>query len=354
MHLKNEDGAALVLVLLLLLVGTVLVGVLLTTAGNYINVAAHEEGISKAFYNADSGVEFVKVNLEKINFASFEEEQEYYLEFREDTLEVKEDEVWITGEDLDIDTDDIEFKIKVKKDGEFTFNSTGRYKINSGKEYTKKIKFDLNTTANMKNFNLKKDKNKEEKDHYKEAGPGHLEDHITFNEWPDFDFLKLTKEFLDEDLFIEDDFDNSSFDHFYSDGDFNLSDIKDQNNIVENKNILIRNGNLDISSGGKKADRSPEVIKNSIIIVEGRLDIDAKLEIDNSIIFVKDYLSMRGASASDEWDNSMFFIYGENPMGQGNEEYYLDIRGTGNFYVNSDDLPDEFKVDLIIKNWVQL
>ena len=76
MFKKNEDGAALVLVLLLLLVGTVLVTALATTARNHINIAVHEEGMSKAFYNADSGVEYVKANIDDIE------------KFKEDNIEM--------------------------------------------------------------------------------------------------------------------------------------------------------------------------------------------------------------------------------------------------------------------------
>ncbi|MGM0502701.1 MAG: hypothetical protein ACQERJ_09230, partial [Bacillota bacterium] len=101
MFKKNEDGAALVLVLILLLVGTVLVTALATTARNHINIAVHEEGMSKAFHNAESGVEYVRANIDDIVSDGIEDIDS------DDDLE-----------DLDLKSKDIKFEITIKDDGD--------------------------------------------------------------------------------------------------------------------------------------------------------------------------------------------------------------------------------------------
>ena len=52
---KNESGAALVIVLILLVTGSLLIGSLFVVAQSHINSAVREEGNSKAFYYADAG-----------------------------------------------------------------------------------------------------------------------------------------------------------------------------------------------------------------------------------------------------------------------------------------------------------
>lgn len=124
MSLRNEDGAALVLVLLLLIVGTVLVGALLSSARNHINITVHEEAMSKAFYSADSGVEFVRANIEEIIKLETIDEG-YYLNNSEEHIEIDNEEFWITFDD----SEDIKFKIKVDKYDGNSINliSTGQY-----------------------------------------------------------------------------------------------------------------------------------------------------------------------------------------------------------------------------------
>jgi hypothetical protein len=289
--------------------------------------------MSKAVHNAESGVEFVRANINDIVSDGIEK---------------------IDSDNLDLESENIKFEINIDDNSDYyEATSKGIYEVASGKEYIQKINFniDFGLLGNLKNFNIKKQDNKKEDEHYKDAG-GNLEDHISFNEWPSETFVSLAKIFLNPKFFDGDNFDNSDFNHIYENNDFNLSDIMDENNTIDSQNILIRNGNLIMESGGVNK-KAPEVIKNSIIVVEGEFNINTNLEIDNSVIFVKDNLSHNGASRSDDWDNTLAFIYSEN---SNKHDYYLDFRGTGGFYVNSDDLPNDFvySPEPEITNWSQL
>ncbi|MFW6282339.1 MAG: hypothetical protein ACOC1O_06100 [bacterium] len=332
MFFKNEDGAALVLVLLLLLVGTVLVGVLATTARNHINIAGHEEGMSKAFYNADSGVEFLKARMNNSDFDFSQIDENEYLSVDEDgNIKFIDSETWIDREDLKVEDNDIKFKIKADNSEDNLFVSEGSYIGNKGREYNQKIKFVVLYTldSGTKNFNIQQKGTKEDADYYNINGQDNgISDAINIANWGADNFVDFSKNFLSSDFFNIND-------------EFNLSKFG------EEESYIYSNGDLKLSHTD---------IENSIVVVNGKLEMGAQTNVKNSLIIVKDYIDMNGSSSAKDWENPVFYIYGENYKSKGKEEYYLELNGTGDFDLGIDpnSLPDEIETEASITNWSQL
>ena len=338
---KKQDGAALVLVILMLLVGTILVNALFVTVRSHIRTVPHEEAMSKAFYSADSGVEFIKSNLNKINISAISSGDYLAVQDENDDGELEisftGSKTWIDSDDLDVD--DIKFNIRVDStSGNPSFISEGVFESVYGKQYTERIKFDISAGSGYKTFNIQ---DKGVSNHYNESGPGNLTDHINIYDFGADNFIDFAKLFLTGGFFDGNDFadDNSDdVDVFYEN-----SNVDFKNQLVDAQNIIIKNGNLTM----KKA-----TINNSIVVIDGYLDFDPPDNyINNSVILVKDYISSQGASASANFDNNMFFIYSNDSNTNG---YYLDFRGTGNFNINPGNLPDEYQPDFSIDGWEQL
>jgi hypothetical protein len=334
MHFKDEKGAALMLVLLLMIIGTILVGALFTTVRSHLSTAVHQEAMSKAFNSAESGVEFIRGNIDKIDFSSLNEDEYLSVSIDEDDIDMKFDntEEWIDSDTLDNDFfEDIQFNIQVEENsGDITFISTGKYD-SSGREYKEKIKFDIAGGSNFKSFNIQF--KGEDVDHYNEAGPGNLVDHIYIHDWGTEDFNSFLSLFLSDSFF-----DNIDDNYRYED-----ENVSFNNENINGENLYIKNGDLTI----KKTE-----INNSIVVIDGDLDFNPpKNEINNSVILVKGNVSSQGASANSDLNNNMVFIYANETNNQG---YYLDFRGTGSFNVNPQDLPEEYQPKLSINNWKQL
>ena len=155
---KNSDGAVLVMVMVMLVVGSILVTTLLASSRNYINTAEHEEAMSKSFYAANSGVEFIKSKINNIDFSSAKEGEYIIVDnngnidssnieiITQDDLEDNE-EIWIDSDNLDGFDSNINFNIEIiningtgNEVTEVTIVSQGKYNKN-GKEYTKEIEF---------------------------------------------------------------------------------------------------------------------------------------------------------------------------------------------------------------------
>lgn len=142
MIFNNEDGVALVIVLLLLTIGGILVPVLMNTSSTHIKTAKHKEATSKSFYAADSGVELVKANINDIdfsdiNFDKIEDDNENYYEYldSDDINDLKfEDnkDNWFGKGDFDFgdeEVQEIQFRIKVIGKDPITLVSKGKYAI---------------------------------------------------------------------------------------------------------------------------------------------------------------------------------------------------------------------------------
>ncbi|MFW6027082.1 MAG: hypothetical protein ACOCRX_12170, partial [Candidatus Woesearchaeota archaeon] len=97
MTFKNEDGVALVMVLLLLTIGGILVPVFMNASRTHIETAKYKEATSKSFYFADSGVEFVKANINDIDFGEIAIDK--YLDIN--NLKFEDNDNWFGKGDFD-------------------------------------------------------------------------------------------------------------------------------------------------------------------------------------------------------------------------------------------------------------
>lgn len=151
MFYKKEDGMALIMVLLMLIVGSVLVSALFISVRAHIRTAVHEEAMSKAFYAADSGAEFVKANIEEISFNDISEDEEKYLKIDNNgDINLSNTKVWIDNQDLSVPGSEILFNIKISKNNnKGTFISEGKYQ-NSKKDYTEEIELVYNLPSGSK------------------------------------------------------------------------------------------------------------------------------------------------------------------------------------------------------------
>ena len=339
--IRKQEGAALVLVLVLLLVGTILINALFITVRSYIKTMPHEEGMSKAFYSADSGVEFVKANMNNINFNSINNGDYLVAEDSNNDGELEfsftDNKYWIDSSVLEVD--DMRFNIKVySASGDPSFVSEGTYESTNDKQYNEEIKFNITAGSGLKSFNIQE---KEVDDHYNESGPGNLIDHINIYDWGAEDFISFARIFLSNSFFDNGEFADDSkdiVDQYYENTNVNF-----EKENIDGKNIIIKNGNLRINK---------TEINNSILVIEGNIDFDPpKNKISNSIVIVKGNISSQGNSASADFENNMFFIYSDEANKKG---YYLDFRGTGSFNINPGDLPDEYQPNLSISGWEQL
>src|SRR6056297_345181 len=195
----NEEGAALVMVMIMLIVGSIFVTVMLRSVNTHMNVAVHEEGMSQAFYSADSGVEFVKANINKINLNSINTGDYLVAEDTNNDGELEfsytDTKYWIDSSILGID--DIKFNIVVSSvSGNPSFTSEGNYTSTSGRHYSEEIKFNISAGSGLKSFNIQKDQDKEIDEHYNEAGPGNLTEHINIYDWVAADFIAFARTFL--------------------------------------------------------------------------------------------------------------------------------------------------------------
>ncbi|MFO7815581.1 MAG: hypothetical protein R6V14_07635 [Halanaerobiales bacterium] len=344
--IKKQNGAALVLVILLLLVGTLLINALFITVRSYIKTMPHEEAMSKAFYSADSGVEFFKSNMSKINFNSIDNGDYLVVEDSDDNGELEfsftDTKYWIESDILEVD--DIRFNISVDStSGKPTFVSEGNYESTNGRQYSEKIKFDISAGSGLKSFNIQ-DQNKNK--HFNQAGQDVLSDIVNIYDWEANNFIKFAQIFLSNSFFDGDDFaDDDTVDLYYEN-----NDVEFKNDIINGENIIVKRGNLKMSK---------TTITDSIIVVDGNLSINpSKNYIKNSVIIVKDYVNASGISSSESFENSMFFIYSDDTN---KKDYYLDFRGTGNIEIIPEDvklelvnIPDGYQPKFSVNGWEQL
>ncbi|MCC3143732.1 hypothetical protein LJ207_00130 [Halanaerobium sp. Z-7514] len=345
MSLRNEDGAALILVLLFLLVGTVLVGALFTSVRGHISTSVHEESIAKAFHNADSGVEFINSRLNQIQLNDIEEN--YSLKLENGEIEFNSADNWIDGEDLGLDESKIKFKITAddldNENGDF-FISKGLYRANNDREYTQEIRFAISfgSGSGMRNFNIQDREIGENDEYYRIDGQdGDIKKAINIDDWGTESFAEFSNIFLNDDFFDFDDPDNLKFDT----DKFVTIDSKIENDLKDS--IIYVASDLEISHSD---------VENSIIVINGKMEMGAQTNIINSVIIVRDYVEMSGASSAKDWENPTFSVFGKNSKSHGNREYYLRLSGVGSFDVGADSsqLPDDFRNEVSISSWEQL
>jgi hypothetical protein len=352
MLIKEEKGAALVLTILFLLVGTTLLGGLFVSVRGYLNTSVHKEGISKAFHAADSGVELVKANVNESVFDSMNNDE--FLSIYEDAgslkMEFVDSEKLIDFNKFDSNfSDDYKFTIKVKDAANKTLVSTGKYS-SSGREYTENIQFQIQNVGSInKNFNIKKEPNLPDENHYNIDGGGNgngngqsIEDHIGVVDWEEEginSFKSFAAKFISDDLIYINEENEVEFRKNKFEQTTTISSSKDGVNILSEGNLEIENH---------------VTLRDSIIVVDGNINnsIGAQTNIINSIIIVSGYVDIKGAASNNAWENPIFLIYGNDKGAKNNT--YLNISGAGGgFNVNFNNLPDDFKGGKTIANWEQ-
>ena len=326
MKYNNQQGVTLIMVLILLVAASVLIGSLFIVARSHIDTVSREEANIKAFYNADSGVEFVKANLENIEFNNLsEDETNKYLQFdADDNLIFTDNKYYFDGNKLNLNNSMLNFSLEAsKKSGIYKFTSTGKYQA-AGKEFIKRINFELETNKN--NFNK------------------------LFNVQTDNENIELKGKAadLDEELLTMSATISPSWDKWQSlrDDADNWSDIKQngKNNLYQG---IIANKIGDLKLNNK------DTFLNSILFIDGDLTIGPQNEWENSIIILNGNLKTNGFPTHGI-SNSVFFIYNADT-----------IHLAGNFPDNIEreidfsTLPSEFNqsidniLPLSLKNWQQ-
>jgi hypothetical protein len=325
MKYNNQDGLTLIMVLTLLVVASVLIGSLFTVVRSHINTVSREEANIKAFYNADSGVEFARANLEHIKYTTLTNTDDKYLKFNdENNLVFDNPEYFFDKNNLNLNDSKLKFSLKaIKKSEIIEFTSTGSYQSN-GEEITKHIYFELESNRDNFNklFNVKADSD----DIVLKGKASDLDDvflNLSEEIYPDWDDWQILRDEAD-----------------------NWSDIKKTGNWNTYTGVIAKtNGNLKLNN--------KDTFVNSIIFIDGDLTIGSQTEWENSLIIINGNLKVNGFPTQGI-NNSVFFTYNTNT-------FHL----AGNFPddieqgIDFNNLPAEFnqvKDKLLIfrlKNWQQ-
>ncbi|TDO92256.1 hypothetical protein DFR79_10669 [Halanaerobium saccharolyticum] len=277
---NNQDGVTLVMILVLLVVTFVLIGSLFTVVRSHINTVSREELNTKAFYNADSGVEFVRANAKNIDFTTLNSNQDKYLKFDEEkNLIFEEPEYFFDGNNLDLNNSKLKFSLKAERNtGVIKFTSTGNYQIN-GEEVTKNINFELE--SNRENFNKLFNVQANIDDIVLKGKADDLDDlllNLSEEIYPDWDIWQILRDKAD-----------------------NWSEIKKNGNWNTYESVITKvDGDLKLNN--------KETFVNSIIFVDGDLTIGSQTEWENSLIIINGNLKSNGFPTHGI-SNSVFFIY---------------------------------------------
>ncbi|MFW6378290.1 MAG: PilX N-terminal domain-containing pilus assembly protein [Bacillota bacterium] len=348
--IKNNDGIALLMVLVLLILVGGLTASLMAAGVFNIRFGGDEVEKNQAFYAADAGVEYTKNAAKTSGFFS----------------DLNVDDRINGNENIKINNSDnqelIEFFVEVEEisENKVTFISNGKTIDNSRNT---SIKFEIPRPSHgLNNLNINNDHDIDDEDHYNITGGGEEEliKKISIIDWDFNTFEDFHNHFVDFEgegkkslsQINQDNYENDELDFDYSQSGNSSGFSIDKN--IEGRNLYI-DDNLSIEAQGNKDYK----IKDSIVIVDGALDLNlsAGFHIENSVFIVKDHFELKGSSPSEPWTNPLFLVYGENDI----KSTYLDIRGTGNFEIDFEDftkLPIEFNLDDInsstdidVQNW---
>lgn len=288
MRTNNQNGAALVIVLIFLITAAVLVASLFIVAKNHINSAVREEGISKAFYNADAGVEFIKANAAEINLSSINDGDS--LEYENENVDFNQDETYVTASDLNINDSQLEFSVKAEKNNNIVkFTSTGIYRVNN-KEFKKNITFNLS------------------------KGLGSVNKIFNILEKPGEEIIMKSKASeLNEDMALKSADISPTLEKWQEvmNGADNWSDVITNspgsgNGQGNGNNSTIYNGIFVKSSGDETLQGN--TFKNSILLINGDLTLKPQNSFENTIVIIDGDFKVKGAPNFDV-DNTLFFIY---------------------------------------------
>lgn len=330
MFREDEEGIALVMVLILLVVIGTLAAVLLRSARTHTDVAVQEEVRSQAFHSAEAGVEFVKANSrEAFGKINQNDEGSFIVDSNDndDNITIVEENDWV-----DFDENNIEFRIEIDKvdEEDITFLSEGRDDFYN-ETINKKIEFSMASGPSFLNTININERESEFEDHFSLQGKGSYVDQIHLTEWPDYE-ENFWEPYLKENAFKEE------FDEYNE-------YLLDEGLELEQRYY---DDSLEIELQG-----TDEIIDNSFLIVDGNIEMQTQAEFVDSIVMVKDYVVFRGNAT---FDNTLLLIYGEdkyehNPQQSG----YLSDDGTEATIIFRDTLPaagfeETFNIDPFIED----
>ncbi|MFW6016685.1 MAG: hypothetical protein ACOCRK_09625, partial [bacterium] len=215
--------------------------------------------------------------------------------------------------------ENIKFRVKVVDKDDYKFLSEGQYN-----DINKEITFNLRYGDGYNSVNIQ---GRGETDHFNFTGGGDLLKYIGVRDFNNKDDWKeFVKEILGEDFFTRDDVkrDPDNTNRFED----TIAEVKDNINST--------------------------TIENSIVVIEGSLGGPGggpgKVEIKNSVVVVKDWIDIRGGSSIDDWEEPMIYIFADS---KSKNDYYFDVRGTGDFDIIPRDLPEDFDLKIRVHNWQQ-
>lgn len=266
---KNEGYALLMALLLLVVVGT-LVGALMTAGVFNIQFRTDESTRAQAFYAAEAGIEYVKDEIKDDDFELNDLPDEW-----NDWIELN---------------DNFEFKLS-REGNSNTIVSTGRYR---GSSMLRRGSIEEKLAVDLSSDGL-------DMDGIDVDIPFHLDQSISFHNSPH------SKEL-----------DNLIFRKIYGEGDIKPSwDIIqsiDKSNFIDGIKGEVKNELIFINDDYHiKHNELNGPIKNSVIIINGDLDIQTKVEIKDSYLFVNGDFEINGAPNS-QLTRSLFFMYGDGEI----------------------------------------
>ena len=306
----NEKGAALVMVMIMLVVGSIFVAVMLRSVRTHMNTAVHEENMSQAFYSAESGVEYVRAN--KSNTIDKIKENN------------NEDEIYNSSDlSLSENMDKLDFSVYIEDKSEIKLKSVG--KIN---DMEKEITFNLRYGDGYKSLNIKE---RGVDEHYNVDGGGDFSKYFFVSNNFSDDWDEFIKQSLGE---TRESFEGRA-------NEYEEDEIP--NNF--NESAIVKG---DLAGSGIN-------VEGSILVIDGSLGgPGSSISIKDSVIVVKDWIDLRGISKpSIKLEESLIFVFGKSSGTGKMKEKYVNLSGAGNFDIIPRDLPEDFDLKIRVHNWQQ-
>jgi len=300
MQLHNENGAAYIVVLAMLVLVGGLTATLLNVSTSNIRFSMTESDHARAFYAADAGVEYIKHRSAAKSFD-----------------QVKDLEFNLEGYILD---DNLKFEtgIIAAGEGSIKFKSTGIYSPDgdfSEGNIKSVILIDYAISGSDAPFQIEYSGDDIKRDKVLKGKAGDLYDdgyvYINENLAPARDFWFPADRFNydyvidanNHELFAEE------YEKFYQRYE---SAANSGSKFSEEFSVFIETdgGEFTFSSGNQNNDSYEDHILNTIIVIDGDLSVRPHNKFENSIIVVGGSLKFDGVPTEDII-NSMFFVYGD-------------------------------------------
>jgi len=301
MKLHNENGAAFIVVLAMLVLVGGLTATLLNVSTSNIRFSVTESDHARAFYAADAGVEYIKHRSAAKSFD-----------------QVKDLEFNLEGYILD---DNLKFEtgIIAADERSVKFKSTGIYSPDgdfSEGNIKSVILIDYAISGSDAPFQIEYSGDDPEKDVLKsQARQLYEEGYVYINEYlnPLRSFWFSGDEFKYDHIIAADNHEKfeEKYENFYQEY---KTALKNNNNFVEEFRVFIETDNkgFHISTGENDEVANNHII-NTILVIDGDFTVNPKNKFENSIIVVGGSLKLTG-NPTQIIDQSMFFVYGDVDM----------------------------------------